>query len=101
MSRVRFIKLSGRPPSADSVCARTFRKYHTSLNLAGSAAAWLNQAAVAAKKVMDEGGFRLFEGAGIAGSYRTVFTSIVPNTTEVLLASVSNVSLGVLHPANW
>ncbi|MFN7279722.1 MAG: RagB/SusD family nutrient uptake outer membrane protein [bacterium] len=79
----------------------TFRKYHTGLNLSGSAATWLNHAAVAARKVMDEGGFRLFEGAGAAGSYRSVFTSIAPNATEVLMASVSNVSLGVLQPANW
>ena len=34
----------------------TFRKYHTKLNLGSSSAGLLNQAAVAAKKVIDEGG---------------------------------------------
>ncbi len=35
----------------------TFRKYHTNLNLAGTSAAWLTQAATAAKEIMDKSGY--------------------------------------------
>jgi hypothetical protein len=79
----------------------TFRKYHTNLNLGTSAPTWLTNAATAAKKVMDEAGFKLFEGSGVGSSYRSLFTSIAPNSTEVMLAVVSNAAQGVLHPANW
>ena len=42
----------------------TFRKYHTNLNLDGTSAALLTLAATTAKKIMDESGFKLYEGAG-------------------------------------
>jgi hypothetical protein len=79
----------------------TFRKYHTNLNLTGTANAWLTQAASAAKEVMDKAGFKLYEGAGAALSYRKVFTSVAPVADEVMLAAVNDVTLGVLHAANW
>ena len=79
----------------------TFRKYHTNLNLTGTAATWLNQAASAAKEVMDKGGFKVFEGSGAALSYRRVFTSVAPVPEEVMLAAVSDPALSVLHAANW
>lgn len=79
----------------------TFRKYHTDLNLTGTANTWLNNAAAAAKKVMDESGYKIYEGAGVGGSYRKVFTSVTPVQDEIMLAAISDVSLSVLHPANW
>lgn len=79
----------------------TFRKYHASLNLTNTAGAWLANAAAAAKKVMDEGGYKVHESSGVGVSYRRLFTSVAPVGEEVMLAAISDVSLGVLHPANW
>lgn len=79
----------------------TFRKYHTNLNLGGSAAGLLTQASVAAKKIMDESGFKLYEGAGNSLSYRRVFTNAAPIADEVMLAALQDPALGVLHAANW
>jgi hypothetical protein len=79
----------------------TFRKYHTNLNLANTSAAWLTQAATTAKKIIDESGFKLYEGAGTALSYRRVFTSVAPIPDEVMLASIHDPALAVLHAANW
>ena len=42
----------------------TFRKYHTELNLQGSANNFLNMAAVAAKEVMDKGGYSIYTTGG-------------------------------------
>jgi hypothetical protein len=79
----------------------TFRKYHTNLSLTGTADAWLTNAAVTAKKIMDESGYKLYEGAGVAQSYRKIFTSAAPVTDEIMLAAVSDAGLSILHAANW
>ena len=79
----------------------TFRKYHTNLNLGASAAGLLNQAAVAAKKVMDEGGYKLYDGAGIDKSYRQVFINPAPVSTEVMLSAVCDLALNNLNDGNW
>lgn len=79
----------------------TFRKYHTQLSLTGSANAWLTQAASAAKEIMDKSGYKLYEGDGVALSYRKVFTSVAPVQSEIMLAAISDVALNVLHAANW
>jgi starch-binding outer membrane protein, SusD/RagB family len=79
----------------------TFRKYHTNLNLVGTSAAWLTQSATAAKKVMDESGFKLYEGAGTSLSYRKVFNNTTPVPEEIMLAASQDAALGVLHAANW
>jgi len=79
----------------------TFRKYHTNLNLVNTSTAWLTQAATTAKKIMDESGFKLYEGAGTALSYRRVFTSVAPVPEEVMLAAIQDPALAVLHAANW
>src|SRR5688572_28908684 len=50
---------------------------------------------------MNESGFKLYEGAGVAQSYRRVFTSVAPVADEVMLAAVSDAGLSVLHAANW
>lgn len=79
----------------------TFRKYHTNLNLAGTANNWLTQSAVAAEEVMGKSGFKIYDGAGAALSYRKVFTSVAPVQEEVMRAVISDPALGVLHAANW
>jgi hypothetical protein len=79
----------------------TIRKYHTNLNLVSTADAWLTNAAVTSKKIMDESGYKLYEGAGVAQSYRKVFTSAAPVADEIMLAAVSDASLSLLHAANW
>src|SRR5688500_15818729 len=79
----------------------TMRKYHTQLNLAGSADQWLTLAATTAKNIMDQGGFTLYvDPAGPGQSYRRVFTSVTP-VPEVMLAAVMDPALSVLHAANW
>lgn len=79
----------------------TFRKYHTELNLQSTSTTWLNDAAAAAKEVMDKGGYTINTNGGAGNSYRQVFTSTVPVATEVLQAAVSDVALNVLNEANW
>ncbi|HKP31598.1 MAG TPA: RagB/SusD family nutrient uptake outer membrane protein [Chitinophagaceae bacterium] len=79
----------------------TFRKYHTQLGLTASANALLTIAATAAKEVMDKSGYKLYEGAGVAGSYRKIFTNPTPVPEEIMLAASQDAALGILHAANW
>ncbi len=79
----------------------TFRKYHKGLGLESSAAGLLNQAAVAAKKVIDEGGYKLYDGAGVDKSYRQVFINPAPIGTEVMLSAVCDLALNNLNDGNW
>jgi hypothetical protein len=79
----------------------TFRKYHTGLNLVGSATKWLQEAASAADEVIKKGGYTINTAGGPGVSYRQLFTSNTPVANEVLQASVSDVNQGVLGDANW
>jgi hypothetical protein len=79
----------------------TFRKYHTELSLEGTANDWLNEAATAAKAVMDEGGYSINTTGGLGKSYRQVFINPAPVASEVLLASVMDLTLNELNDANW
>jgi hypothetical protein len=79
----------------------TFRKYHTELNLSSSANTWLENAASAAREIMDKGGYSINTAGGAGVSYRQVFTSTAPVATEVLQSAVADVNLGVLNEANW
>lgn len=79
----------------------TFRKYHTQLNLQGTASTWLNDAAASAKEVMDKGVYSINTSGGLGNSYRLVFTSTAPVANEVMLASISDLTLNVLNDANW
>ncbi|WP_304246726.1 RagB/SusD family nutrient uptake outer membrane protein [Parabacteroides gordonii] len=72
----------------------TFRKYHN-LNLATSADTWLKRAEDAAYEVMQNSGKRLNP------SYRELFTSNNPPTTETILAITGSESLGIMHSTNW
>lgn len=79
----------------------TFRKYHTSLNLTSTAAAWLQEAVSASDQIMKNGGYSINTNGGPGASYRQVFSSIAPLTNEVLQAAIADVSLNVLGDANW
>ncbi len=79
----------------------TFRKYHTELNLQGSASSFLNLAASAAKEVMDNGGYSIYTTGGAGKSYRTVFTNPTPIASEVMLSAICDLTLSVLNDANW
>jgi hypothetical protein len=79
----------------------TFRKYHTSFGLQATANSWLEQAASAAKQVIDNSGYSLNQGGGEDMAYRNLFISTNPVNTEVMLAVVMSQELGVLHAANW
>ena len=79
----------------------TYRKYHTELNLVGTADKWLQETALAADQIIKNGGYSLNTAGGPGVSYRQVFTSPTPLTNEVLQASVADVNLGVLNDANW
>ncbi|WP_430971727.1 RagB/SusD family nutrient uptake outer membrane protein [Sunxiuqinia rutila] len=79
----------------------TFRKYHTELGLQASADAWLEQAAAAAKEVIDHSGYALNSSGDADMAYRNLFVSTNPVNTEVMLAVVMSQELGILHAANW
>jgi hypothetical protein len=79
----------------------SFRKYHTELNLTGTADKWFQEAAAAANVVITQSGHSLYTGAGSDLSYRKLFISEAAETSEVMLAAVADESLGVLGDANW
>lgn len=79
----------------------TFRKYHPELNLQGSASTWLNHATTAAQTIMDAGIYTIYTSGGPGKSYRTVFTNPTPMASEVMLASICDLTLNVLNDANW
>jgi hypothetical protein len=79
----------------------TYRKYHTELNLMGTANRWLEQSAAAADQIIKNAGFTINTAGGLGVSYRQVFTSNTPLANEVLQAAVADVNLGVLNEANW
>lgn len=79
----------------------TFRKYHPEYNLQETAASWLGEAAGAAEEVMNQSGYKLYTAAGEEKSYRDLFISQKPVSTEVMLAAVCDQSLSVLNDANW
>ena len=77
----------------------TFRKYHTEAGLQGSASQWLQEAVSAAQIVMNAG-YSIYTDAGVEGSYRKLFISKTPVSSEVLYAATFNGSLGVVHSGN-
>lgn len=79
----------------------TFRKYQTSYNLQSTANQWLQEAATAAKAVIDSSHFALNQTGGSAQSYRQLFISTAPISTEVMLSNVASSSLSVFNDANW
>ncbi len=84
----------------------TFRKYHDyagglAQGLSGTSAMWLNESINAAQMVMNQGGFSLNTAGGANSSYRQLFTSTAPVSSEIMLASVCDATLGVYNDANW
>jgi len=77
----------------------TFRKYQ--LGDASGANQWLQEAANAAKMVMDSAGFSLNTLNGTDLSYRNVFISSSPVASEVMMSIVANQALAILNDANW
>ena len=80
----------------------TFRKYHTELSLQGSAANHgLIMAAVAAKEVMDKGGYSIYT---TGGAREIIPYSIYKCSTccqEVMLSAICDLTLSILNDANW
>lgn len=79
----------------------TYRKYHTELGLTASADFWLNEAATAAKVVMDNGPYTIYTTGGTTKAYRTLFINPTVISAEVMLAAVMDLTLNELHDANW
>ena len=82
----------------------TFRKYHAgglAAGLEGTAAFWLEQAADAARQVIDRGNFSLYVGGGVDRSYRQLFSSERAPSSETIFTHAFDVDLGVRHEANW
>ena len=73
----------------------TYRKYH---NHSESSDDLLNQAADAAKLIMDESGYSLHQEGGTSESYYNYFTQELPgNSTETILARHFSSDLGPTH----
>ncbi|MEO8961899.1 MAG: RagB/SusD family nutrient uptake outer membrane protein [Ginsengibacter sp.] len=79
----------------------TFRKYHTELNLQGTANDWLTAAADAAQQVIASNKFSLNQTGGSTKSYRQLFISTPPVTNEDILIDVTDPNLAVFTDANW
>ncbi|HEY8969526.1 MAG TPA: RagB/SusD family nutrient uptake outer membrane protein [Puia sp.] len=83
----------------------TYRKYDSATSsdpaVKATANQWLQEAANAAKAVMDSAGFSLNTSNGLDLSYRNLFISTAPVANEIMLASVTSSSLAVLNDANW
>lgn len=77
----------------------SYRKYHTEAGLQATANQWFQEAADAAKIVMDAG-YSLYTGGGVKNSYRALFLAKSPLSAEVLYAVTFNSSLGVVHSSN-
>ncbi|PUZ26947.1 Starch-binding associating with outer membrane [Chitinophaga costaii] len=74
----------------------TYRKYrHDSLPGSNEL---LQQAAAAAKAVIDAGRYSLNQGTM---SYRNLFISASPVANEVMLANIASSTLGKMNDANW
>jgi hypothetical protein len=84
----------------------TFRKYHGGAGglaegLEQTVDQWLTEAADAAKKVMDEGGFGLNTSGGADAAYRQLFISKQPVAKEIILSNICDPTQNVLNDANW
>lgn len=83
----------------------TYRKYHTELGLT-DAATWLREAADAAREVMDNGGYSLYNTGKPESDYRTLFTSeelskLPAISKEVILARGMNTDSRIWHSLTW
>lgn len=79
----------------------TFRKYHTDLGLGSTADEWLMEAVSASREIMDRGNFSIHTGGGPQNSYKELFKSESPVSSEIMLAVEGDEELNILHEANW
>lgn len=79
----------------------TFRKYHTELGLESTADEWLMESVNASREVIDRGNFSLHAGGGPGNSYKQLFKSESPVSSEIMLAVQGDEELNILHVANW
>ncbi len=75
----------------------TYRKYHDELGLSESANSWLEQAAVAAEDLIQSGAYGLVNSGNASGDYRSLFTSALPPSNEIILARVFSDNLRIWH----
>lgn len=78
----------------------TFRKYHTELGLSSTAPTWLNYAVDASSQIMSSGNYTLHNTGNPLSDYRAVFTTEIPLSDEMILATVYSDALKVWHDAN-
>lgn len=83
----------------------TYRKYHTELSLT-DADSWLSEAASAAKEIMDNGGYSLYNTGNPESDYRTLFISedlskLTAISKEVILARGMNTDSRIWHSLTW
>ncbi|WP_343703575.1 RagB/SusD family nutrient uptake outer membrane protein [Chitinophaga sp.] len=84
----------------------TFRKYHSAAGglaegLGNTANEWLTEAVNASAALIKDGGFKLNTAGSTDLSYRQLFTSQLPVTTEIILSNVCDATQKVLNDANW
>lgn len=77
----------------------TFRKYHPEAQLQSTASQWLQEAITASEYVMNSG-YAIYTSDGPSKSYRKLFISNTPVSSEVLYAVTFNGSLGIKHAGN-
>lgn len=77
----------------------TYRKYHIELNLSETANFWLENAAEAAKELIDSQLYTIHNTHNPTNDYRTVFISQSPCTDEVILARIYDDGMKVYHNA--
>ena len=78
----------------------TYRKYHTELNLTGTAADLLNQCVDASNQLITGGQYSLHNTKNPATDYRALFTTEVPWPDEVILSAIYSTTLKHYHDAN-
>lgn len=78
----------------------TFRKYQTSYGLTSTANSFLQAAADAAAAIINSKAYSLNVASGNL-SYRNLFISSSPVTSEIMLANIASSSLAVYNDANW
>ena len=79
----------------------SYRKYHKLTGLELSTEELYQQAAKAAKLVIDNSGLSLNSNNGTKGAYRSLFYNQEPLTNEVILAVCTNSSASIFGSQNW
>lgn len=79
----------------------TFRKYHPNLGLQESSTKFLEEAAKAAKQVMDAGKYTLYSTGDPYSDYRALFTREQPISEEIMLAVGYSNALRRWHNITW